>query len=209
MSDSLSIINPHVDNHDYYTIDSGVDSTNNDLGRTYYRLTCGNGDGYGFYENGQFIVKASDVSIEKVGSNNSKSSVDDFTPAKIILAENGDIYFEARNGDVIIKGNNIIMTANGSGDDEGHVLISANETFAVDANSTSIIAQENGILGAKDTLTIAGSLGTNISGSLCTMNDGDSFVDSLKSVLAGGFNVDTFLDVFNENLSNFFNLKSF
>ena len=40
MSDSRSIINPHVDSHDYYTIDSGVDSTNNDLGRTYYRLTC-------------------------------------------------------------------------------------------------------------------------------------------------------------------------
>tara|TARA_S200002703_G_scaffold67306_1_gene58551 strand:- start:653 stop:1282 length:630 start_codon:yes stop_codon:yes gene_type:complete len=209
MSDSRSIINPHVDSHDYYTIDSGVDSTNNDLGRTYYRLTCGNGDGYGFYENGQFILNASDVSIEKVGKTNDKSSTEDFTPAKIILAENGDIYFEARNGDVIIKGNNIIMSANGPSEKEGHVLISANETFSVDANATSIIAQENGILGAKDTLTIAGSLGTNISSSLCTINDGDSFVDSLKSVLAGGFNVNTFLDVFNENLSNFFNLKSF
>lgn len=208
MSDSRSIINPYVDNKDYFTIDSGVDSTNNELGRSYYRLTCGNGDGYGFYENGQFILNARDVSIEKVGTNSSKSDVDDFTPAKIILAENGDIYFEARNGDVIIKGNNIIMSANGPSEKEGHVLISANETFAVDANATSIIAQENGMLGAKDTLTIAGTLGTNISGSLCTMNDGDSFTDSLKTILAGGFNVNTFLDVFNENLSNFFNINS-
>ena len=211
MSDNFIKPNPYVEKHDYYQCDSGLNSKNNDLGKTYYRINCGNNDGFGFYENGQYILQASNVAIEKLGRTIEKNDPNDFVPAKIILADNGDIYFEAKNGDVIIKGNNIIMSATGSNiEKEGHVMISANATFAVDANTISMVAQEDGVIGAKNTMTVVGALGMNISGSLCSINDADSIseiVEGLSAVIAGGgFDVTRFLNLFKNSLETFFKL---
>lgn len=186
----------------FYSIDAGVQSEVSDLGLTYYRLTCGNGDGYGFYQNGEYVINASKVSIERVGSESDKSvnDQDTFCPSKIILAEAGDIYFEAVGGDIILKGNNIYMHANGSeGEKEGHVIINANQRFAAVGKDVSITASDSVSIHADNSCAISGRMLTNINGGLCTIADRNqfSFASGVQSFLTGDiFSPSKILDIF-------------
>ena len=194
---------------EFYKIDSGVKSNDKDLGRTYYRLTCGNGDGYGFYENGNFIMEASNVSIEKCGGENPKAhnDVDTFSPAKIILAEKGDIVFTALGGDIIMQGNNIIMYANGSEEGEGSVVINANNYLNAEAKEVHILATSNARLAAYNAVVVGGKVSTNINGGMVSMAEQSQFQsDVLQSVLTGDiFTPAKFLQLF----QGFFNSNVF
>lgn len=185
---------------DFYKIDSGVQTDNKDLGRTYYRLTCGNGDGYGFYEDGHFVMEASNVSIEKCGIDNPKAHNDTetFSPAKIILAEKGDIVFTALGGDIIMQGNNIIMYANGSEESEGSVVINANNYLVAEAKEVQILATANARLAAYNAVVVGGKISTNINGGMCSMAEQSQFQsDVLQSVLTGDiFSPSKFLQLF-------------
>ena len=131
---------------EFYRVDSGEPSTENkDLGRSYYKLTCGDANMFGFYEDGSYVLHARKCSIEKVGTDvnavqKAHNDTETFAPSKIILAESGDIYLEAKGGDIIMKGNNIIMRADGSEDKEGHVFINANNTVAIEGANIDVQA---------------------------------------------------------------------
>tara|TARA_X000000950_G_scaffold289231_1_gene411048 strand:+ start:647 stop:1285 length:639 start_codon:yes stop_codon:yes gene_type:complete len=187
---------------DYYTINSGVESDNPDLGKTYYRLNCGNGDGYGFYENGEYILNASKVSIERVGLESDKDIGDTntFCPSKIILAEAGDIYFEALGGDIIMKGNNIYMQANGSEDDEGHILMTANNRFLASSKDVTINATDSVGINADNSCVVSGKILCNINGGLCSITDRHqfSFAAGVTNALITGdiFSPTKLLDIF-------------
>lgn len=188
----------------FYSIDSGVKSANEDLGRTYYRLNCGNGDGFGFYENGEFIVHANKVSIERVGAGNQEKQVNDvktFSPSKIILAEKGDIFLQALGGDVILQGNNILMNANGSEQEEGHIILTATNHIVSEGKDVSIIATQNARVAAYNNVTVGGKVTTNINGGFVSMAEQHQF-DLIGSIITGGlFSPNTFLNTFN-NLLN-------
>lgn len=190
---------------DYYTINSGVESDNAEYGKTYYRLSCGNGDGYGFYENGEYVLEASKVSIERVGSESDKVLANgkepaNFCPSKIILAEAGDIFFEATGGDIILKGNNIYMQANGSEEAEGHILMNANNRFYVSSNDVTINATDSIGITADNACVVSGKILTNINGGLCTIADRHqfSFAAGVTDLLVSGdiFDPVKILDVF-------------
>ena len=191
---------------EFYKIDSGVKSPNKDLGRTYYRLTCGNGDGYGYYEKGHFIMEASNVSIEKCGRDNPKShnDVNTFSPAKIILAEKGDIVFQALGGDVILQGNNVMIYANGSEEGEGSVVINANNHFNAEGKEVHILATSNARFAAYNSVVVGGKVSTNINGGMVSMTEQSQISsDVLQSVLTGDiFSPAKFLSIFQGFLNN-------
>lgn len=191
---------------EFYKIDSGAKSYNKDLGRTYYRLTCGNGDGYGFYENGNYIIEASNVSIEKCGRDNPKShnDVDTFSPAKIILAEKGDIVFQALGGDIIMQGNNVMIYANGSEEGEGSVVINANNHINAEGKEVHILATSNARFAAYNSVVVGGKVSTNINGGMCSMAEQSQFQsDVLQNVLTGDiFSPAKFLQIFQGFLNN-------
>ncbi len=187
---------------EYYTLDSGVECDNPDLGKSYYRLNCGNGDGFGFYENGEYIIHASKCSIERVGIDADKDINDSetFCPSKIILAEAGDIYFEAVGGDIILKGNNVYIQANGSEDDEGHILLNANNRFLAAGKDVTVNATDSIEIKADNSVVVSGRMLTNINGGLCTIADRHqfSFAAGVTNLLISGdiFNPLKLLDVF-------------
>lgn len=137
--------NIHTETHELYRVESGVKADSPDLGECYYKVTCGDTSGFAFYQDGEHILNARKVSIEKVGTDVAEvgkrhNDTKTFAPSKIILAESGDIYFEARGGDIIMKGNNIIMQANGSENDEGHVFISATNRLIAEGSNVDMRA---------------------------------------------------------------------
>jgi hypothetical protein len=192
--------NIHVETHELYKVESGTPPLNPELGECYYKLTCGDLNGFAFYKEGEHILHARKISIEKVGTKVEKSHNDSktFLPTKIILAESGDIYFEAKGGDIIMKGNNIIMQANGSENDEGHIILKANNTIVAEGKNIDINAMSGSFkVDAKTGVAIRGG-STVISGSSVDIQEGLGItVDLVSSILTGNlFKPDKFLNIF-------------
>ena len=191
--------------HELYSIESGVPSVENpNLGECYYRLICGDTNGFGFYEEGEHVLHVRKVSIERVGTEVHKSHNDQetFFPSKVILAESGDIFFEARGGDIIMRGNNIIMNANGSEQKEGHVIINANNRLILEGKDVDIQALSGSFkVDAKTGVAIRGG-STVISGSSVDIQEGLGVTaDLVSSIITGNlFKPDKFLKIF----QNFF-----
>lgn len=195
---------------EFYRVDSGEPSTENkDLGRSYYKLTCGDSNMFGFYENGEYILHARKCSIEKVGTDvaavqKSHNDTETFAPSKIILAESGDIYLEAKGGDIIMKGNNIIMRADGSEDKEGHVFINANNTVAIEGANIDVQAMGSFKVEAKTGLALRGG-STLIAGTTVDISEGLGFSpgDFVSSIITGDlFSPQKFLQIFNNFLTS-------
>lgn len=193
--------------HETYRIEAGVPSSNKDLGECYYKLTCGDADGFGFYEDGSHMLRARRVSIEKVGSDvsatqKSHNDVDTFSPSKVILAESGDIFFEAKGGDIILKGNNIILRADGSEKKEGHIFMTANNTIGVLGSRIDIKSQGSFKVDAKTGLSIRGG-STLIGGVSVDIKEGvtPQIGSQIASLLSGGlFDPQKFLEIFTDFL---------
>ena len=188
-----------------YRIDSGSLSSNPELGRRFYTLTCGNSDGFGFYENGVHKMVASNFSIEVVGSNNKKTPLDGsdvYSPAKIIFAENGDIVLEAIAGDLILKGNNVYIKADGSEQGEGRIEINANDDLICEGKDISIVGTSNARFAAYGDVVVGGKVSTNINGGMTSIAEQSSF-DFLGSIITGDiFSPSKFLDTFKNLLNN-------
>jgi len=188
---------------EFYRIEAGTPSSNKDLGKCYYKLTCGDTDGLGFYEDGSYVLHAKKCSIEKVGTDvnatqKSHNDPETFAPAKIILAESGDIYMEAKGGDIITKGNNIIMRADGSEDKEGHVIINGNNAVIIEGTKVDVRALDSFKVDAKTGLALRGG-NILISGTSLDLTEGMGFSigDFVSTVLSGDlFSPQNFLKIF-------------
>ena len=190
--------------YDYFRVDSGSKSTNNDLGKRYYTITCGNGDGFGYYENGVHKIRASNFSIETVGEINEKNPGDDtFSPAKIIQAINGDIYIHAMAGDLILQGNNVYIRADGDSNIEGKVEINANNNIDIEGKDVTVLGTSNARLASYGDVVVGGKLGTNINGALTSMSDNSSMLSDFGAFIAGDiFSPSQFLETFSKMLDS-------
>lgn len=188
--------------YDYFRVDSGSKSTNNDLGRRYYTITCGNGDGFGFYENGSHKLVASQFSIETVGFQSKKNPGDEtFCPAKIIQAINGDIYIHALAGDLILQGNNVVIRADGDSNSEGKIELNANNNIDIEGKDVTVLGTSNARFASYGDVVVGGKLGTNINGSLTSMSDSSSMIDAFGAFISGDiFSPSKFLETFSKML---------
>jgi len=192
--------------YDYFRVDSGSKSTNNELGRRYYTITCGNGDGFGFYEDGVHKLVASQFSIETIGLDSKKNpgdpdTRDSFIPAKIIQAINGDIYLHAMAGDLILQGNNVIIRADGDSNNDGTIELNANNNINVEGKDITVLGTSNARFASYGDVVIGGKLGTNINGSLTSMSDANSMIASFGEFISGDiFSPSKFLETFSRML---------
>jgi hypothetical protein len=137
---------------------------NSPYGKVSYRVLTNQDAGFGFYQNGSVEdhhMAASGYSHESVGLRLSKSKTgksDPILPAKAIVAKHGDIILDARDGDIILKGDNILMQANGTLDTEdGDIQMFANKGIVLDAPDIKIRGDNVRIMGMKD-LTLLGKV---------------------------------------------------
>ena len=97
-----------------------------------YGITTDSGNAEMLQEDGKRVEVVPSTSYEYVGR-----KCNDKEPAKIILADNGNIHLEAQNGDIILKAKNIRIVAE---DGSGEVTINSGKIVEVRAPSI----KENG-----------------------------------------------------------------
>lgn len=189
--------------YDHFRVDSGSNSSEKELGKRYYVVTCGDSNGFGFYEKGVHKMVASNFSIEVVGSNSKKgpNEPDVFCPAKLIEAINGDIYLHAMSGDLILQGNNVYIRADGDSNEDGKVEILANNNIAVEGKDVTMLGTTNVRVASYGDAVFGGKISTNINGGLSSFSENSQF-SFLESIITGDiFSPSKFLDTF-KNLLN-------
>lgn len=112
-----------------------------------YALITDEHTGYSYYKNGDKLDIALGTSLEVCGR-----QVKEKEPAKIIYARNGDIHFEAVNGQIVIKARSIRLVAE---DYDGEVTIQAGKVVELDG-PTSRVKGTNIDIAAKNNASIMG-----------------------------------------------------
>lgn len=173
-----------------YRQEAGMSS---EYGKVSYRVITNAGCGEGFYQNGpveDHHLATTGYSHEAVGRELNKVKTgkeDPILPAKWIQAKHGDIVLHARDGDIILIGDNILMKANGTLDTEdGDIQMYANKAITAEAPDIKIKADNLRLLGQKD-LTLLGKVyGEFIGGVVNTVSaadfGGSSLIGKLTSV---------------------------
>lgn len=120
-----------------------------------YGLITDEHTGYTYFKDGDKLDVALGTSTEVVGR-----KVAEKEPAKVIYARNGDIHFEAPNGQITLKARNIRILAQ---DGEGEVTIQAGKIFETDA-PTARVKGTNVDIAAKNSATVMGQYVENTAG---------------------------------------------
>ena len=91
--------------------------------------------GQGGRGTGKFVLNTPGMEMHVVGKGLKVRDEGDTTqlPAHQTIAQRGDIFQVCENGDVVIRARNIILEANGAGNKDGQVLISANRLCDIKA----------------------------------------------------------------------------
>jgi len=91
--------------------------------------------GQGGRGTGKYVMNTPGMAMNVVGKGLKVREEGDTTqlPAHQTIAQRGDIFQVCENGDVIIRARNIILEANGAGNKDGQVLISANRLCDIKA----------------------------------------------------------------------------
>lgn len=144
-----------------------------------YALITDEHTGYSYYKNGDKLDITLGTSLEVCGR-----QVKEKEPAKIIYARNGDIHFEAVNGQIVLKARSIRLVAE---DQEGEVTIQAGKIVELDG-PTSRVKGTNIDIAAKNNASIMGQYVESAAGvqqsssSLTDLTQG-SFIGQLLNVL--------------------------
>lgn len=158
-------------------------------GRLNYRVITKAGGAYGFYDNGEsgedIQVGITGKSVEVVGTKIKKSNThteDALVPAKWVVAKNGDIVFDAKQGNIVLKGHNILIEANGiRKDGDGDILIKANKGIRVNGPDIRIDGTNVRIMAQKE-FTIVGKIyGEVLAGTLILASGSDFGSSSLMN----------------------------
>ena len=117
-------------------------------GMSNYQILTQEGQSMGFYADtgqgkggqggrgtGKFVLNTPGMEMHVVGKGLKVRDEGDTTqlPAHQTIAQRGDIFQVCENGDVVIRARNIILEANGAGNKDGQVLISANRLCDIKA----------------------------------------------------------------------------
>ena len=132
--------------HERYVCSNGdMDSIH---GMSNYQITTQEGQCMGFYADtgqgkggqggpgtGKFVLNTPGMEMHVVGKGLKVRDEGDTTqlPAHQTVAKRGDIFQVCENGDVVIRARNIILEADGAGNKDGQVLISANRLCDIKA----------------------------------------------------------------------------
>jgi len=160
-------------------------------GRLNFRVLTKAGGAIGFYDNGEsgedVQMAATGKSVEVVGTKIQKPNTplsDPLNPAKMIVAQNGDIVFDAKQGNIILKGDNILIEANGiRKDGDGDILIKANKGIRTDAPEVRIDGTNVRITAQKEYTVVAKIYGEILAGSLVLASGSDFGSSSLMSTI--------------------------
>ena len=101
-----------------------------------FYASCGHGQGgQGGRGTGKYVMNTPGMAMNVVGKGLKVRDEGDTTqlPAHQTIAQRGDIFQVCENGDVVIRARNIILEANGAGNKDGQVLISANRLCDIKA----------------------------------------------------------------------------
>ena len=101
-----------------------------------FYASCGHGQGgQGGRGTGKFVLNTPGMEMHVVGKGLKVRDEGDTTqlPAHQTIAQRGDIFQVCENGDVVIRARNIILEANGAGNKDGQVMISANRLCDIKA----------------------------------------------------------------------------
>ena len=132
--------------HERYVLSNGdMDGIH---GMSNYQILTQEGQSMGFYADtgqgkggqggrgtGKYVMNTPGMAINVVGKGLKVREEGDTTqlPAHQTIAQRGDIFQVCENGDVVIRARNIILEANGAGNKDGQVLISANRLCDIKA----------------------------------------------------------------------------
>jgi len=166
-----------IDDKRHYRVEGGQDSP---YGKVSYRVLTNLGSGHGWYQNGtseDHQMVATGRSVEALGENLKKIKTDVQDPlncAKIIQAKHGDIVIDALDGDLILKGDNIIIEANGTRDNnDGDILIQANKQMTLTAPDLRLEGTQLKLLASKDFSLVGKAYGEVIGGVLNIVQGAD------------------------------------
>lgn len=148
-----------------YVISSGEKSPH---GRVLYRVCTADGQSMTFHEttgqnatpkgpgNSRHVLINQGESYEYLGDGLifRDSPIKTCMPAKHIKCKRGDIYIEADNGDIVLRGNNIRLNARGAKGD-GDVTITGKKLVDVDAPSVRIQGEDITMKASKDMSIVA------------------------------------------------------
>lgn len=179
-----------IDKRRHYKVEAGQNSP---YGKVSYRVLTNSGSGHGWYQNGvseDHQLAATGRSVEALGENLKKSKTsgqDPINPAKLIHAKHGDIVFDAMDGDIIIKGDNVIIEANGirnTGD--GDIQMYANKAVNIEGSDIRVNGANIRITAKKDFSLVGKVYGEIIGGTtnVTAASDfgGSSLISKIKSI---------------------------
>ena len=135
--------NLECDKHLRYVVQSGQSSIHGD---TLYELQTQEAQSFAFHSGtgqggsgggpgtGKAVLYTPGLSMEVLGEGLKVRNAGDISmlPAKIIKCKRGDIYIEAENGDITLRGRNITLDAFGGGQD-GQFNIKSTRIASIDA----------------------------------------------------------------------------
>ena len=124
--------NLECDKHLRYVVQSGQSSIHGD---TLYELQTQEAQSFAFHSGtGKAVLYTPGLSMEVLGEGLKVRDAGDISmlPAKIIKCKRGDIYIEAENGDITLRGRNITLDAFGGGQD-GQLNVKATRVATVDS----------------------------------------------------------------------------
>ena len=126
-----------------YSVQSGQSTIHGD---TNYQVITQEAQSFGFYQStgqgasegggpgtGKHVLSTPGMSMEVLGSGLKVRDAGDISqlPAKIIKAKKGDMIFECENGNIILRGKNVFIDADGGGQ-EGQFVAKAARIAEID-----------------------------------------------------------------------------
>lgn len=153
-----------------FKVQSGTNIDGKEVG---YAMITDEHTGYSYYKNGDKLDISLKTSLEVCGRR-----VNDKEPAKIIYARNGDIHFEAVNGQITLKAKSIRLVAE---DSEGEITLNAGKIVEIDG-PTSRVKGTNIDVAAKSSANIMGNFVESAAG---VQESSSSLVDIFQGSFIG------------------------
>lgn len=173
---------PTIKRDKRYQIGSGAETIH---GRSLFDLRTQEFCRFGFYsgtgqgtDNGggaRHVLQTQGMSLEILGDDlktSLENKNDSFNPAKYIRCKHGDIFLEAIDGDVILKGKNVRIFADG-GDENGDFTVNANHIVNIKSMDTRIQSEKITLTSTNRFSIIAKGFGEISAGFQLCSNEGD------------------------------------
>lgn len=167
-------------------------------GMTLYEVQTQEAQSFGFYSGtgqggdpngpgeGRAVLDTPGMSYEVLGAGlKAKGNTNEnFNPAKYVLCKHGDICLEALDGDIILRGKNVRVFAEGGGDD-GDFTVNANKVVSVKGMDVRLQSEKLS-LSASNTLNAVSKGFLEMQGAFVNVaNSGDLDFTAIGNLIKG------------------------